>query len=783
MAVYDGVPSIRLEGDKSRALAFVPDAKALLYRVQSFLKTAEVTTFSASQRLGRDGYVYVLSSHGQNIIHIAVDVGVVDTVEPDIPGPTEGSMYPSFYSGLVFNGFLESRTSGDNSYAVCSTFSPTPTCVNTHSELSLGRQAVKRLAVSPHFSDLRNPNPGIEYSQYTLLRASMYSGTMASAVQVLLGMGKINKAMLRDPARREPDSAYIKQVGERGVQVRYDYKYYRTHGIAYGTDNHPWLIEISQARGVLAMPLPIFPRSDLPGYIDRAVARGDNAMETALTELGFLPTGESFPVSTDVLDERIAAGDILQLLTADAMRPFYRNMPYSMAIGWAFNMRGTEAHNTGYRFEDDNVQRGVWYQVNFNIGALATAREPGDPIGTASANLRRQAEGTLYAPRTRVGRYLPIKFYDQYLPGLRSHDGAPSAPTDNNDPRCDTVMFVCFVGNDLKTVRFFRNPRTEMIDELDDPRYEGECPYNNSWVITQTTGIRGFPTMMYTNDFDDRQTLEPTVTTTSIESRDLGFNPPKFSDYLDCPEVAFVWREKVFRKTVITDRRDGEYVGAVVVIPQFSREAYYYATGHAFTLGHFGSTQISHEYLRDPNVGYSWRNFPRLGPLPWPINIGCAQENCGGRPGFPGPHADRKIVCLDKMDTACSDFADSGIWLTQCQVIGSGFNSPPPNRRETYTQWDRGEDAEASIKLVTRGHGGPISLPLGYSEFTNRWLTPSPSPITEIVQFMASEYSTIGEDCVVYDTAIEGGNVVTQSGYAPETVGSAYPCFIGVNQP
>lgn len=783
MAVYDGVPSIRLEGDKSRALAFVPDAKALLYRVQSFLKTADVTTFSASQRLGRDGYAYVLCSHGQNIIHISVDVGTVDTVEPEIPGPTEGALYPSFYSGLVFNGYLESRTVNGNSYRVCATFSPTPTCVNMHDELSLGRQSVKRLAVAPYFDELRNTYPINEYSQYTLLRGSMYSGAMASAVQILLGMGKINKAMLRDPTRRVPDSAYIKQVGERGVQVKYDYKYHRTHGIAYGTDNHPWLIEISHARGVLAMPLPIFPRSDLAGFVDRAVARGDNAMETALSELGCLPTGESFPISTEALDAAIAAGDILQLLTADDMQPFYDNQPYSAAVGWAFNMRGTEAHNTGYRFEDDHVQRGVWYQVNFNIGALATAREPGDPIGTASAYLRMQSEGTLYAPRTVLGRYLPIKFYDPYLPGLRSHDGAPSAPTDNNNPRCDTVMFVCFIGDELKTVRFFRNPREEMINEIDDPRYDGECLYNNSWVITQTVGMRGFPTMMYTNDFDDRKVLDPSVTVTNIESRDLGFNPPKFSDHIDSPEVASVWREKAFRTTTVIDRRDGEYVGSMVVIPQFSREAFYYATGHAFTLGHFGSTHVTYQLLKDPNVGYSWRNFPRLAAPSWPSDIGCAETNCGGRRPFPGPHADRKIVCTTRQDFACADFADSGTWLTMCQTIGPGFNNPAPNRPDRYTQWDLGEDAEASIKLVTRSHGGPIQIPLEYSEFTNRWMTPSPSPITNIVQFMASEYSTIGEDCVVYDTAIQGGNVITQRGYAPESVGEAYPCFIGVNQP
>ena len=169
MAAYDGVPSIRLEGNKDRALALIPEAKALLFRVQQFLKTAGVSTYSSSQQVGQDGYIYVLSSEGQNIIHISVDVEHVDSVEQEAPVPVETSVTPSFYSGLVFGGYLEPRTGAGGTYQVCTGFAPTPTCIATHRELSAGRQASKRLAVRPYFDDLRNSGVGPEFSQYTKL--------------------------------------------------------------------------------------------------------------------------------------------------------------------------------------------------------------------------------------------------------------------------------------------------------------------------------------------------------------------------------------------------------------------------------------------------------------------------------------------------------------------------------------------------------------------------------------------------------------------------------------
>lgn len=778
MAVYDGVPSIRLEGDKDRALALIPEAKALLYRVQDFLRIADVSTFSASQRVGDRGYIYVLCSHGQNIIHISVDVVEVAVREEEIPVPPEGRASLTFYSGLVFRGHLEQRTSMGRAYSVCASFAPTPACVELNSELTGGRQAVPRLAVLPFFDELQNPDSGSQYSQYTLLRPSMYSGTMATVVQLVMGLGRVSKNAFRNSQGRLLASDYARRVERSGVQVCYDYKFHRTHGITIGADGTRWLVEISQARGVIAMRLPVFPGSYSAGYRDAAEARGDTPMVTALDEIGCLPTGESFP--TDIA-EGLASGDILQLLSAEALEPFYAHMPYSVNMGWAFNSQGTEAHNTGYRFGNDNVQRGVWYLVRINIGALTVDREPGQPAASASAVLRLQSEGILFASRTPIGRYLPIKFYDPLLKGLRSHDGAPSLST-TLDPRCDTVMFACFVNDELKTVRFFRNPHSEMINETDDPRYPGECMYAGSWTITQTVGLRGFPTMMYTNDFDDRQVLDPYVQVTQIDSRDLGFNPPRFSDIITALDWAYVTRHKVFKRTTVVDIREGAYAASAVVIPQFCRETYYYATGSSYTVGRYGSTSVAYDSLKDPNVGWSWRNFPSAaGSNPSGL-IECQFDNCGGR-RFRGPHAERKIVCTPKeAGDGCSDYADSGTWLTQCQIVDSFNSVPAPNRVPRSTAWNLGADERASMQVVTRGYNGPLTLPLTYSSFADHWMVPSPDPETFIIQQMYATYSALGQDCVIYETNLSGGEVA-HNGYIPEALNGTIPCFVGANHP
>ena len=786
--MYDGTPSIRLEGDKARALALVPDAKALLARVQDFVQASGVSTFGTTRRVSDDTYIYVLIAQGMLFAHISVDPHAVDTVLPP-EEPLEAPALPDIYSGVVFTGLLEDRVRTVNgqtqTYKACTGFAPTPDCIESHPRDGLvpGRQSVARLGVAPWvaFDELLSRSPLLEFSQYTRLRPSMYSGLMQKVVQVVMGLGRISKNTLFDPGEmmtRQKLTQYMRDVDGNGVQVRYDYKFQRTHGITRATDGRLWLVEISVTNGVIARPLPIFKGSDNENYAERYRSLGDNAAVTLLDELGCWPTGEAFPPAA-ALAAAITQGDVIRLALPSELSPFYQCTPYSTAMGWAFSPSGNEAHNTGYYFGDDGFQRGVWYQVSISIGATNPDREPGTPIATGSAALRKQQEGKLWSspqagnsPR----RWLPVKFHEPLLPGLVSHDAVPlrdlvdtSAPI----PKCDTVMWVGFIDGSLRTVRYYRNGDGEAYAEAFTNVPE-DCPLDGSWYTSVKSGTRSFAPMPYTNDFDDRRVVQEYSRQTTYESVGLAHTGPDVSDIVGVPDVATVFRYREFKVTTNEVEQQGEIADAAVLIPAYNREAYYYASGRAFLGGSTGFNEVEYVYIRDPNMYYAWRDFPHVGAYPWPTPR-CRDDACGRK------HKDRKIVCDDFLPSLCSDFADSGGWMTTCSSVTP---VAPRFKTRVYTPFDRGRDESVRSFLVATGSGGPIPLGISYGQFENRWMMPSPSPLTNEVQQIRCTHSAIGQDGLVYQTDLQGYGTQALRGYAPDAVSEDdNPCFVGVNAP
>ena len=205
-------------------------------------------------------------------------------------------------------------------------------------------------------------------------------------------------------------------------------------------------------------------------------------------------------------------------------------------MGWAFNSKGTEAHNTAYKYGDDGFQRGVWYQVNISIGPVIENRQPNAPIAVGTATIRKQHDSPIYTSPVRGtsrARYVPIKFHEPLLPGLLSHEGVPQAEAAGlPPPQSDAVMFVMFVDDELKTVRYFHNGQSDLNVTVDDEREGVECLYGGAWNTTSTYGTRSFPIMMYTNDFDDRRVLQESVNTVARVSTRMGYEPPRFSDFI-----------------------------------------------------------------------------------------------------------------------------------------------------------------------------------------------------------------------------------------------------------
>lgn len=779
MASYEGAPSIRLEGDEKRALALVPEGKLLLSKAQALTKRADIPTFSMSRRVSEDEYIYVLVAGDQNIIHISAGPVHVDRVETK-EEPIDPSLFPDFLSGMVLDGRMQVReeTMPDGSkvrYQIIGRWSPTPNCAKVQ-KLSTGPQTSRRLSVAPGpaFSEWRTSGTStVQFSQYQIPRSSQWSGTMKKVVQVVMGFGRISKNKLRDPNRPHETTGYMKEVDENGVQVRFDYKFMRTHGITRGEDGRLWLIEISAGRGVVAMPLPIYPGSDKPDFLLRAERRGDTAMVTALEELGCLPTGEGFPTTPALFNNKVANGEILQLIPASGLEDFYRMSGFSSICGWSFTDKGDQAHNVGYWYpeEEDGYQRAAWYQINIKIGAINKNRAPGAPIASASADLRKQQEGFLYNPPGKYG-FLPVKYYEPLMdpPGLLSHSAKPLYGGSLNKD-CDTPVYVGVVDGELKVARYYRSGKMKIRNDREDERDGETCMFGGAWSWTYTSGLEGIPPMPYTNDIDSRAVLAESVATGTETVTPSGYGGAFATIYIDRPQYAQIRRARVFRTHIITEHRGGESRSACFVSPGYLRDGYYFFDGKYFS-SHSGGEGVHYDRsLIDPNQGVSWAAI--VGGLPGgpPHGPQCDGKNCGG------DHQDPKIMCTVYEEGPCSEYADSGQWLSQCQH-SFAFRGSGTRTGGWSTSWNNGRDFTGTWNFIGSSGGmrsGPTTDTL--HEYAMR---PSPDPDTGSVQQLFAMRNAIGAETVMYTKGFNAEMVI--DGYTPEQA-RAMGTFIGVNQP
>lgn len=778
MALYDGVPSVRLEGDQKKALALLPLGKSLLAKAQSVARNADVNTFSMSERVDSDSYIYVLIAGGQNVISISCAVDIPDTVyvdDPDVPATTA---FPDFLSGVVANGLIESVTTTGPDGAPRVTralrkWFPTNNCAKVQG-IKAEWQGSTRLAVTPDemMTDWISEGATTVNSQLYVPRSSMWTGTMAKVVQLLFGMGRIGKRKMRGelgtPAYRE----YVKGVENDGVRVRYDYKFMRTHGVVRGSDKSLWLVEVSAARGVVAMPLPFIPGSDLASFRDRAQSRGDDHMVDVLEDLGCLPSGESFPVGLLTFNKAVAAGDILVLKTPEEMSDFYGRLSgFSSICGWAFSENGTEAHNVGYYYpEGENYQKSIWYQLNLKL-ELNTKRKANDPIGFGSADLRKQLEGTLYTRKVpKIGAVIPVKYHEDLLspPGLLSHDAGARADIPPKKP-VEGPVYVGFVDGSLKVARYYNPGQRVSASSSFDDRIGEDCFLGGSWSWSFESGGNIVPAMPYTNEFDDRSPLPASVTSGTMTVAPSGYGAAQATVFIDRPQYVRVWRVRIFATHTTTDSQNGESRSACFIVPRYLRNGYYYYAGRAFG-GHSGTEGTSYgRATTDPNEGVSWSRISGgLGGSP-PYGEQCSYKNCGGN------HEDPKIMCTVYEEYPCSEYADSGTWLSQCgqsfAFSGSGIRGPSWSRG-----WNKGNDFAGTWNLVA-GPNGPTSGETTYEEHLYA-MKPSPDPETGEVQHIHAVRSCLGEPTIIYERGFWGGGRI--EGYVPTTDSIGWATFIGV---
>lgn len=822
-----------MEGDIERAQTYIPRAKQVLRGLLGRLKIGGLDVGMDHWVLADDAYCYAIVAGS---VRKAVIV-VGDVVAPG--GLVEQGIIPQvpdFVSGVVLGGTIYKDE--ETNQAKIAAFWPTERTEELHG-LS-GQAPSARLAVKPFQAFEQELGPPVEsnskFSQYLKLKPTMYSGMMRKVVQFLMGFGKqISRSIydkaeprIRLPAGEEEaePTKYQKDVRAEGVQIRFDWRWFRTHGIVVASDDRLWLVEIGSTRGVIARPLPEHNITRDPKFREKLEGLDDQAGIDALDLFGAWPTGEAFPGAA--MDSWIRAGLVIQLAAKEDMDLFYQSAPYSSVLGWAFNERGSEAHNTCVTIQND-VQYSSHFGMNLSIGSLAEADPPPngaaslkerfadlahkqgyedrfpaimakidrltqsqcdtfrhqsgpadwlfddldalvlEPICTGSANLYLVSKSPIYYPGTYQRM---IKFPHPELGYLVSHDMRLTGPLGEVPGRCDATMHVFFAGNELKYVKYYRDTRPRStVENTND--FE-DCMYVGTWTSHEESEARHIPDMMYTSDFDDRAEI-PTSTTTDtvIKGTLIGYTHVFYNDNPFNLTQAFLYRTRTFRRDANIVVVTGHSLTAAVTVPFNDRCAYYYTKADGF-----GSRQVinvsSYISLNDPWFCETWRNF-------------------GGWTSGHAVHPDECCVCVARTvrspaprynPSTCSDFADSGPWCFTCdnaETMAYLIFLPPPVAEPGSSETDV---VNRITHLVNDTEFSPVHIEeveKTQSNYQRYWFIPSPDPDSRIVQYLDVTHNALGTaEAMRYYKEPNSGPILHLGGPFPPGFVDQNITFIGV---
>jgi hypothetical protein len=386
------------EGDQSQAQEWLGKSQQELDRLRTRMEIGGREQGSFAHALSDTAYVYGgILPGGYEWMHIITSPGVEGTTSV---APLFKPTTPDFISGVVTDPRIVTF-SGSETKERLQGFVPTQPTALLHKSETLTQPS--RLAVdpSPTFEDMKPTHSPFHWSQYSFVRPTMYSGKMRKVIQALLGFGK-RTTSIYDLAKPHLDAEkgttekpiatkWESETLTQGLRVWYDFRWARTHGITKAADGKLWLVEISLGRGIVAMPLPVWPISAQSDFYDKVIGMGDLEAQTMIDELGGFPTGEHFPINTNEFNAYVKAGRIIRLAEASDLALFYASSMYGSGVGWAFNEDGSEAHNTGYNYAGgQGYQLGVHFACDLAIGATLDT-DPGTRIQKASRATKRRA--------------------------------------------------------------------------------------------------------------------------------------------------------------------------------------------------------------------------------------------------------------------------------------------------------------------------------------------------------------------------------------------------------
>lgn len=275
-----------------------------------------------------------------------------------------------------------------------------------------------------------------------------------------------------------------------------------------------------------------------------------------------------------------------------------------------------------------------------------------DPIATHSGSVNQVGRGWLYHGAKFM--YQPqIKFPEPFMGGCVSHDFLPllSGRYKKEYPRCDTIMFGYYIGDQLKTVKYFRDGRTFNKAVEDD--FE-ECMIVGSWQRTTTLSPVGLRGHFYTSDFDDRSEDIVSVKVEKIVGEDLGYDHTPWFEF-DAPFwiPGTMWRNRYFTQKNNTTTVENSAGESALCIPYLNRNALLYATRESSSETQIESLALHH--IQDPNT-YRYWTYDFV--MHWAGSLPVMK----GRP-YPKDGNPVWVEMHEYNPGPCTDFADRGDWV------------------------------------------------------------------------------------------------------------------------
>jgi hypothetical protein len=763
---------------------------------------------------------------------------------PSPPGVSVSvEQIPDFGSGWITNGLITSSTVNNVVSSVIQEYTPTP-LTTKRLKISSGRQKSARFAVLPDRilrQDLNAPNPRLQYSQYVRLRPSMYSGLMTKVVQAIMGYGRVTSPTafklasiaqgFVPPKGEKPTDTEI-QAFSTGVTVKYDNRFYRTHGVVKGADNKLWLCEIG-TRGVLLQLLTYFKNTDTAKFKklfeDGKLSYDTEALQI-LEELGGLPNGETFP-SGDNLAAAKRAGLVVEAATPAAVMPFYSLQTFSSAIGWAFNMKGTEAHNVGYGTNELGLYYSEHWQAQLTLGTLIapTPRQVslaselraallGTTAGLSAQRLRYIWSKTPYISEFELIKFVrsaasdanrvlkqldeyqvtrvtsavatftkvqsavfyhpakknrpPIKFYEPLVSGLVTPDMRREGFQNYNGvPEVlDAPMYVYFLGDNIKMVRYYWDRKVTVVSSIESD-FE-ECMYVGSWSQVERSGAQSSLAGFYTPDHDYRRAYAAVEKTTRVTGTPAGNNGQTVQDDPSQPNRADISRTWWFLVNSVITQEENKVSRTAVIVPEGARSGILFAHAEITNAG-FISNATEVKGLGDPWSYSAWRDFGGY-YMPEEVRKACGRSK------------QRTVWETRYVPGACTDLVDQGSWKSKCNRLGEGSGGGPKPIPGTYTILK--DVGHLDVYADYPPQGGPAERLVsqdaegvdGYFPW-DIWFADSPGEFGDYQQCFAT-WNCLGDgDAFIAQKGPNGrdGTLVRGKPYDSKFL-TSYPTFIGV---